>query len=32
MNSGILIYQNHDGNIKIDIRLQEETILRKELK
>lgn len=26
MNSEILIYQNHDGNIKIDVRLEEETI------
>lgn len=25
MNSEILIYQNQDGNIKIDVRLQEET-------
>ena len=26
MNSEILIYQNQDGNIKIDVRLQEETV------
>jgi len=26
MNSEILIYQNPDGNIKIDVRLEEETI------
>lgn len=26
MNSDILIYQNPDGNIKIDVRLQEETV------
>lgn len=26
MNSEILIYQNHDGNIKIDVRLEEETV------
>lgn len=26
MNSDILIYQNQDGNIKIDVRLQEETV------
>ena len=26
MNSEILIYQNTDGNIKIDVRLQEETV------
>ncbi|MDD4614727.1 MAG: virulence RhuM family protein, partial [Caldisericia bacterium] len=26
MNSEILIYQNPDGNIKIDVRLQEETV------
>lgn len=26
MNSDILIYENQDGNIKIDVRLQEETV------
>ena len=26
MNSEILIYQNPDGNIKIDVRLDEETV------
>lgn len=26
MNSNILIYQNQDGNIKIDVRLEEETV------
>lgn len=26
MTSNILIYQNPDGNIKIDVRLQEETV------
>ena len=26
MNSDILIYQNSDGNIKIDVRLEEETV------
>ena len=26
MTSDILIYQNQDGNIKIDMRLQEETV------
>ena len=26
MNSDILIYQNQEGNIKIDVRLQEETV------
>ena len=26
MNSDILIYKNHDGNIKIDVRLEEETV------
>ena len=26
MNTDILIYQNQDGNIKIDVRLQEETV------
>jgi len=26
MNSEILIYQNQDGNIKIDVRLQEATV------
>ncbi len=26
MNSEILIYQNSDGNIKIDVRLEEETV------
>jgi len=26
MNSEILIYQNQDGNIKIDVRLEEETV------
>ncbi|WP_228779948.1 virulence RhuM family protein [Aquiflexum lacus] len=26
MNSDILIYQNPDGNIKIDVRLKEETV------
>jgi|SRR5690606_2567336 len=26
MNGEILIYQNQDGNIKIDVRLQEETV------
>jgi hypothetical protein len=26
MNSDILIYQNQDGNIKIDVRLEEETV------
>ncbi|MCH7402938.1 hypothetical protein ACFOUP_16565 [Belliella kenyensis] len=26
MTSDILIYQNKDGNIKIDVRLQEETV------
>lgn len=26
MNSDILIYQNPDGNIKIDVRLEEETV------
>jgi hypothetical protein len=26
MTSDILIYQNQDGNIKIDVRLQEETV------
>ena len=26
MNKDILIYQNPDGNIKIDVRLQEETV------
>ena len=26
MNSDILIYQNQDGNIKIDVRLKEETV------
>src|SRR5690606_8794020 len=26
MNSDILIYQNQDGNIKIDVRLREETV------
>ena len=26
MTSDILIYQNPDGNIKIDVRLQEETV------
>ncbi|RAI91487.1 hypothetical protein [Algoriphagus yeomjeoni] len=26
MNSDILIYQNADGNIKIDVRLEEETV------
>ncbi|SDA94221.1 hypothetical protein SAMN03080617_03869 [Algoriphagus alkaliphilus] len=26
MNSDILIYQIHDGNIKIDVRLEEETV------
>ena len=26
MNSEILIYQNQNGNIKIDVRLQEETV------
>ncbi len=26
MNSEILIYQNPDGNIKIDVRLEEETV------
>lgn len=26
MNSDILIYQNQDGNIKIDLRLEEETV------
>jgi hypothetical protein len=26
MNSDILIYQNSEGNIKIDVRLQEETV------
>lgn len=26
MNSDILIYQNHDGDIKIDVRLEEETV------
>ncbi len=26
MNSNILIYQNSDGNIKIDVRLEEETV------
>ena len=25
-NSEILIYQNSDGNIKIDVRLEEETV------
>ena len=27
MSSEILIYQNPDGNIKIDVRLEEETVL-----
>lgn len=26
MSSEILIYQNQDGNIKIDVRLEEETV------
>lgn len=26
MNSDILIYQNQDGNIKIDVRLENETV------
>lgn len=26
MNSEILIYQNKEGNIKIDVRLEEETV------
>ncbi|MFT6843583.1 MAG: hypothetical protein ACJASR_002367, partial [Psychroserpens sp.] len=26
MNSEILIYQNPDGNIKIDVRLENETV------
>ena len=26
MNNEILIYQNQDGNIKIDVRLEEETV------
>jgi len=26
MNSEILIYQNTEGNIKIDVRLEEETV------
>ena len=26
MNSDILIYKNPDGNIKIDVRLEEETV------
>lgn len=26
MNSDIIIYQNHDGNIKIDVRLEEEAV------
>jgi hypothetical protein len=26
MSSEILIYQNFDGNIKIDVRLEEETV------
>lgn len=26
MNSEILIYQNPDGNIKIDVRLEDETV------
>lgn len=26
MNSEILIYQNQDGNIKIDVRLEKETV------
>jgi len=26
MNSEILIYQNQDGNIKIDVRLENETV------
>ncbi len=26
MNSDILIYQNPDGNIKVDVRLEEETV------
>ena len=26
MNSEIIIYQNPDGNIKIDVRLEEETV------
>ena len=26
MNSDILIYQNSDGNITIDVRLEEETV------
>ena len=26
MNSNILIYENQDGNIKIDVRLEEETV------
>ena len=26
MNSDIIIYQNQDGNIKIDVRLEEETV------
>ena len=26
MNSEILIYQNQDGNIKVDVRLQDETV------
>jgi hypothetical protein len=26
MNSDILIYQNPEGNIKIDVRLKEETV------
>ncbi len=27
MNSEMLFYQNPDGNIKIDVRLEEETVL-----
>jgi hypothetical protein len=26
MNSDIIIYQNQEGNIKIDVRLEEETV------
>jgi hypothetical protein len=26
MNSELIIYQNPDGNIKIDVRLEEETV------
>lgn len=30
MNGEILIYQNTDGNIKIDVRLEEETVWLKQ--